>query len=345
MSIDWSNHWKSQKDAYQKALTYVHARQQGLITSFMTPWQKVNEAGVNGIEWQSLVVIGGRPGTGKTLIKDQIVREAGKNNPGKNQRILEFQFEMVARASKVREFCSVLGKPYKYICSANMNDKLTDADFKKLHAHSQESVDVDKYPVDIVENPCTVEDFIQIVSCYMEKHAQMVDGKDEDGNPIKVKVYTNTVVTADHSYLFKMGKTDKNKTDMLYNLGEALTLLKRRYPIIFIILSQLNKGVESPERNENGKYGNYILEGDILGGDALLQHADLVVGANKPANKHIEYYGPDRYIIDDPNILVFHFLKTRSGDTRMSFFKAAFDKMEVHEMATPGTQQKRIGTV
>jgi hypothetical protein len=131
---------------------------------------------------------------------------------------------------------------------------------------------------------------------------------------------------------------------MLYNLGEALTKLKRRYPIAFIVLSQLGRHVESPERNENGKYGNYILETDILGGDALMQHADMVIGINRPANKFIEYYGPDRYIIKDDSVLVFHFIKCRSGDTRMSFMTAAFHKMEVHESPTPPVQPKRINT-
>lgn len=337
--MDYSNHWASQKNAYQLALSYVKARQQGTITSYKTPWIKVNDAGVNGLEWQSLTVIGGRPGTGKTLIKDQIIREGFKNNTGKNIRVLEFQFEMVARASKVREFCSVLGKSYKYVCSAYEKDKLTNDDFDKLHQHSIGAVDIKKYPVDIVEKPCTIAVFEAIVRSYMEKHA-IITGEGD----ARKKVYTNTVMTIDHSLLFKVGKSEKNKTDMLYNLGETITLLKRAYPIAFIVLSQLGRHVESPERNENGKYGNYILETDLFGGDALMQHADMVIGINRPAMKFIEYYGPDRYIITDDTVLVFHFLKTRTGDTRMSFFKAEFEKMRIVEMATPGVQQKRIQT-
>ena len=131
---------------------------------------------------------------------------------------------------------------------------------------------------------------------------------------------------------------------MLYRLGEVLTLLKRKYPIAFIILSQLGRHVETPERNENGKYGNYILETDILGGDALYQHADICIGLNRPANKFIEYYGPERFIIKDDSVLVAHFLKCRNGDTRMSFFEAQFDKMSIQEMETPPTQQKRVST-
>tara|TARA_R110002153_G_scaffold45847_1_gene129184 strand:- start:3094 stop:4098 length:1005 start_codon:yes stop_codon:yes gene_type:complete len=330
-----SKPWKDQRAAYKDALKYINGRKEGTITSFKTPWSKVNDAGVNGFEWHSMTVIGGRPGTGKTLIKDQIVRESFSRNKGQNVNVLEFSFEMVAQASKVREFCSILGKSYKYVCSAYENDKLTDQDFNKLYAHAKKAVDIDKYPVSIVENPCEVEKIKHIVTDYMNDNSQIIDGN---------RVFTNTVITLDHSYLVNKSKSDKTKTDMLYNLGEALTHLKRKFPIAFIILSQLGRHVESPERNENGKYGNYILETDILGGDALFQHADMVIGINRPAMKFIEYYGPERYIIQDDSVLVFHFLKTRTGDTRMSFFKAMFEKMEVQEMPTPGIQQKRVNT-
>ena len=330
-----SKPWKDQRAAYKDALKYINARKQGIITSFKTPWNKVNDAGVNGFEWHSMTVIGGRPGTGKTLIKDQIIRESFSRNKGQNINVLEFSFEMVAKASKVREFCSILGKSYKYVCSAYSDNKLTDEDFNTLYAHAKKAVDIDKYPVSIVENPCEVEQIKRIVNDYMIENSQIIDGN---------RVFTNTVITLDHSYLVNKSKSEKSKTDMLYNLGEALTDLKRKFPIAFIVLSQLGRHVESPERNENGKYGNYILETDILGGDALFQHADMCIGINRPAMKFIEYYGPERYIIQDDSVLVFHFLKTRTGDTRMSFFKAMFEKMEVQEMPTPGIQQKRVNT-
>ena len=66
--------WKSQKEAYQESLIYLKGRKNGLITSIKSPWSKFNNASTNGIEWNSMTVIGGRPGSGKTLIKDQIIR-------------------------------------------------------------------------------------------------------------------------------------------------------------------------------------------------------------------------------------------------------------------------------
>jgi replicative DNA helicase len=337
--------WKNQSHAYSEALKYVYRRKEGTITSFKTPWGPMNEAAVNGLEWNSLTVLGGRPGTGKTLIKDQIIRESFKNNKGHHIRVLEFQFEMVARASKVREYCSVLGKPYKYVCSAYEKEKLSKEDFAKLHKHSKLMCDADKFPVDIVEKPCTVPMFKTIIGQYMEAHATLTDDVDKDGNQIKIKQYVDTVVTLDHSLLLKTTKEEKSKTDMLYNLGECITEIKRIYPIAFIVLSQLGRHVESPERNENGKYGNYILETDIFGGDALMQHADMVIGINRPLMKNIKYYGPTKILIDDESVLVWHFLKCRSGDTRMSFFKAEFDKMRIVEMAAPQAKTNLSTTV
>ena len=329
--------WKGQRESYQEALNYLSGRMNGSIRSFKTPWAKVNDAGVAGFEWHSMVVIGGRPGTGKTLIKDQIIREAFKLNPGENIRALEFQFEMLARVTKVREFSSVLGKSYKYVCSAGGIDKvnnLTKVDIQKCFEYSKNCVE---NPVDVVEKPCTVDVFANTIKQYMEIHA-VVDPESNN------KVYKNTLITVDHSYLFQIGSKENGKTDMLYNLGETCTSLKKQYPIIFIILSQLNPKTEKPDRNEDGKYGNYVLESDLHGGDALIQHADIVFGINRPAVRFIKFYGPDRFIIEDDSVLVFHFLKVRNGDVRISFFKAEYDKMRVIEMNTPGTQQRKVST-
>ena len=103
-----------------------------------------------------------------------------------------------------------------------------------------------------------------------------------------------------------------------------------------------NRNVDNPERNEDGKYSNYILESDIFGGDALLQHADTVIGINRPAKQKIKFYGPDRFIINDETVLAMHFLKCRNGDTRMSFFKAEFNRMRIIECETPAQAKIKL---
>jgi replicative DNA helicase len=321
--------WKDQKQGFLDSLVYLKGRKDGHIRSLKTPWEKFNDATTDGLEWHSMTVIGGRPGSGKTLIKDQLVRESFRLNPDEKFRVLEFQFEMLARTSAIREFSSVLGKSYKYLCSAD--GKLTNEDLEVCYEHAKERV---KIPIDIVEEPITVNELKEVIVDYMNTHAT----RDDEG---KVE-FTKTIVSLDHSLLLKKAPFEKDKFDTLYNLGEAITELKRRFPIAFIILTQLNRGIDNPERNEDGKYGNYILESDIFGSDALLQHADTLIGINRPAKQKIRFYGPDRYIIENDRVLVLHFLKCRNGDNRMSFFKAEFERMRISEMPTPPQQEKRL---
>jgi replicative DNA helicase len=322
--------WKGQKDGFVQALQYMKGRKDGVIKSIKTPWAKFNDAGTDGIEWNTLTVIAGRSGAGKTLVKDNIINQAFVLNKGESFRVLEFQFEMMARVTALREFSSVVGKSYKYLCSAG--SPLADTDLQACYDYAKERV---RYPIDVVEKPRTVSEIKTIIEMYMEEHASVIED---------VKTYTNTIVTLDHSYLVKQATYEKDKHEMLYNLGEMLTEVKRKYPISFIILSQLNRNIDSPERNEDGRAGNYILTSDLMGADALLQHADILVGINRPGYFKIRYYGPDRYIIDNENIMVMHFLKCRNGDTRMSFFKCEFEKMSLLEIPAPPRQEKRLNT-
>ena len=308
--------WNGQFNAFNEALKYMQKRQTGEEKSIYTPWPKFNEATTDGLEWNTLTVIGGRPGSGKTLIKDQIIRESFTLNPDDQFRVLEFQFEMVGRTSAIREFSSLTGKTYKELCSAGST--VSNETINTCHQYAKERI---KHPVDIVSTPMTVNQMREQIDAYMNVHKGM-----------------KTMITLDHTILVKRAPYQNNRLDMLFELGEFFTQCKRDYPCLFIALSQLNRNIDNPDRAINGKYGNYILESDIFGSDAMLQHADTLVGINRPAKQKIRLYGPDKYIIQDDRTLVLHFLKARNGDARMSFFKAEFEKMQIAEMATPQTQ-------
>lgn len=327
-----SRPWKNQKESYQDALQYMQSRREGTVTSIRTPWAKFNDATVDGIEWNSTTVIAARPATGKTLIKDQLVRESFQLNTDMVFRVLEFSLEMVGKVTAMRNFTSHINKPYKYLCSAD--GKISEEDIQRCFNYAKE---VTKYPIDVINEQPTVNEFRQIIAEYMDAHSNQK--KDENGTIYRE--YTNTIITLDHSGLIKKSSFEKDKMETIANLGEALTDLKRKYPIAFIVLSQLNRNIDVPERSEDGKYGNFVLESDIYGSDALLQHADIVVGVNRPAKQKISFYGVERYLIEDLSVLVFHFLKVRNGETRLSFMRAEFNRMMVTEMETPATQQRK----
>ena len=54
--------WKGQKSSFTEALKYMLDRQQGKEKSIFTPWPTFNDAMTDGLEWNTLTVIGGRPG-------------------------------------------------------------------------------------------------------------------------------------------------------------------------------------------------------------------------------------------------------------------------------------------
>ena len=311
--------WEGQYKAFNEALKYMLDRQSGKEKSIYTPWPKFNDAVTDGLEWNTLTVIGGRPGSGKTLIKDQIIRESFVLNPEDEFRVLEFSFEMVGRTSAIREFSSLTGRTYKELCSAG--SILSTDTFNKCHLYAKDRI---KYPVDIIQVPMTVNQMREQVDMYMNENKGM-----------------KTIITLDHTLLVKRAPYQNNRLDMLFELGEFFTQVKRAYPCMFITLSQLNRNIDNPDRAVDGKYGNYVLESDIFGSDAMLQHADTLIGLNRPAKQKIRLYGPDRFIIEDDRTLVMHFLKARNGDARMSFFKAKFEKMEIGEMDTPPQQARR----
>lgn len=310
----------SERDALKKALFKMKARRNGEIKSLKTAWVNFNNAFCDGLEWRTITVVGARPGTGKTLFMEQLVNDVIKINPDQKFRILKFQFEMLDETNGIRKLSMNVGSDYNTLMS---KEKPVDKGiFQKCvdFYESTEGYDL----VDVVYDPCTVEEMCATIHAYMEKH------KTEEG-------YTNTLVTIDHSALFRVGKGQKDKFEMLYTLGEGLTAMKKKFPVAFLVLSQLNRNVETIERTKDGTYGNYILDSDLYGSDALLQHADVVLGINKPFNRRIKFYGPEKYIINDPDLLVFHILKSRNGFMGMNFYKLDNTVMRLVEIDAPPT--------
>lgn len=333
--------WKTKREGYLNALNYLEDRRTGKVTSLKTSSPKINSAMCDGFEWHTAIGIAARPGSGKSVYKDQVIREAFECNPTLKFRSLDFDLEMMPMVSAIREFSSVLGQTYKYMCSAEVsmasNAKITREELEKCKEHAQRKLLMEgtkaKYPMDIIEAAPTVNEFEALVEEYFEYYKDPITGE-----------YTKTLITIDHARLFRRAPFEGSENEMLYNMGMAVIRLKKRFPVIFIIFNHLNRNMDKAERLEEGRFGNYPLESDVLGADAFMQCCDVVIAIQRPGKLQMRFYGPNRYIIQDDMVLVFHFLKVRNGDVRMSFFYGEFHKMRIVEMETPMTAQKVVAT-
>lgn len=309
----------SERDALRKALLKMKARRSGELKSLKSSWPKFNDAFCDGLEWRTITVVGARPGTGKTLFMEQLISDIIEENKDHKFRVLKFQFEMLDETNGIRKLSLNTASDYNTLMSKG---EPVDKDlYLKCVQYYEQTAETDV--IDVVYDPCTVDEMCATIHYYMEAH------KDENGN------YTNALVTIDHSALLKVGKGQKDKFEVLYALGEALTYMKKHYPVAFLVLSQLNRNIDNPDRSKDGDYGNYVLDSDLFGADALLQHADVVLGINKPSIRKIRFYGPERFIVNDEDLLAFHFLKSRNGTTRLSFFKLDRENMRIIEIETP----------
>jgi len=308
--------WKRYGDVMQESIDYVKKRASGSIKSLKTQWIQFNKIGLNGIEWQSLYVIAARPGVGKTLIASSITRHLQRINKDQNFAVLHFQFEMLGRNMAIRELSGASGMNIRQIQSAQDDGlpPLGEAEIKKLAEYASEQRMREEY---IVDKALTVNQMEEIIIGFFRD------------------VNKPFVITLDHTLLVKQGASETSKMHTLQNLSTMMTEMKNKLPVTFIVLTQLNREIDDAERQRPGALGNYPTEADVFGSDYLLQCADVMIAYNRPAKYNISMYGPQRYQIDNKNLLAAHVLKNRFGETSIQWYNAQYETMSIVETPAP----------
>lgn len=306
-------------DILTEGLQYIDDRRHGRIKSIKTPWSGLNQAGVGGLEWGSILTIGARPGAGKTLIVSQLLREAYTNNPGQDFNILEFQFEMHPKQQASRHFAAETALDYNLILSTGK--QLDDFMFSKMKTLVQEHKAMMDVGIsrEVITDPLTHADMKKAMHFWYNSMG---------GKPM--------IVTIDHSWLIKKAPDEKEKLNTLYNAVEMLMQVKKELPVIIVMITQLNRNLEEPTRKTPGTIGNFPTSSDVFGGDALMQGSDMVVALNRPFKNDIPVYGPKGYLVNSDDIFM-HLLKVRNGgdDVNMLFMKAEFKRQRMTEVPEP----------
>lgn len=313
--------WRKYSEILEESLEYVARRARKQIKSLKTSWPGFNNIGLNGIEWQSLYVLAARPGVGKTLISATIARDLQTLNKDQDFMVLHFQFEMLGRNMGVRELSASNNLNIRYLQSADDDGMppLTKGDYEKLERYVKAQGGRNEYVIDRAMNVNQMADSIK--TFYEEFKKPMV-------------------VTLDHTLLVRQAATENSKQLTLQNLATMLTETKNKYPVTFIVLTQLNREIDNAERQKPGKLDNFPTEADVYGSDYLLQCADVMIAYNRPAKYNITRYGPQKFIItpSDKYLLAMHVLKNRFGETSIQWYRADYAKMSVDETVEPSKE-------
>ena len=310
---------KTYIEILEEGLQYVEDRRIGKIKSFRLPWDHLNKVGVDGLEWGSMLTIGARPGSCKTMFVSQILRESKINNPTQDFNILEFQFEMGPKQTAARDFVAQTGLDYNQVLSTKK--QLDEFYLKTMRNYVDDCKRLQSmgvYRVQINSATTWKEMEKAIYTCYTGL----------GGKPL--------VITIDHSWLVKKDKDEKEKLNTLYNLVEMLMNIKNKLPIIILMITQLNRSIDETLRKQPGTIGNYPTSSDIFGGDALMQGSDMVLALARPYKAEIPSYGPKEYAAG-PEDIFGHVIKSRNGqdDDNMFFLKADFPKQIIYQVPEP----------
>jgi replicative DNA helicase len=284
------------EEAARQELRYIRGRMSGDIKSLLTPWRKFNQASMNGIEWGSIITVAGMSGSGKTAILNELETGLFEKNPKEKFAVLSFNFEMMARRLVGRKISRNLNVSVKQMYHADIeepNKNLSAEQYKKAVEYAQK---VKTAPVWYVDMPGTVPEIVNTVEYF--------------GMHMEENLDRGILVTLDHSILVK--KLGEQKTlDVLYELAGAFNGLKKKIKSSYIIVSQLNRGIETVDRIQN-KNLHYPQKSDVFGADALYQYSDVFMVTHRPEMLGIRQYGIHDW--DTNGLIYWHYLKTRDGD-------------------------------
>jgi len=290
------------EEAARQELRYIRGRMSGNIKSLLTPWNKFNIASMNGIEWGSIITVAGMSGSGKTAILNELETGLFEMNPNEKFAVLSFNFEMAARRLIGRKISKAMNRTVKQMYNADLEQPSRNFTIHNYNQAVEFLQTIKNVPVSYVDIPGTVREIVNTV-----EHFAMIEENLERG----------ILVTLDHSILVKKFG-EQSTLQVLYELAAAFNELKKKIKASFIIVSQLNRGIENVERIQN-KNLHFPMKSDVFGADALYQYSDVFMITHRPDMLKLQQYGPEDWDVD--GLIYWHYLKVRDGDPLVAKMK------------------------
>lgn len=293
----------------------IKERKEGTVKSLRTSKETFNKALMNGIDWNRIVTFAGLSGSGKSTLLEEIKQDFISLNKDQKFHILSFEFEMLIEDSLTRSVSSKLETTTKDLYSAFQPlDDATEAKADKVLDEIAEA------PIYYVDTAGTVEEIAKTILDFSAKVSK------DDG----------LVITLDHALLTKGKQTDLEKV-IIDELMRKFVDLKKLFAskglkIIFLVLSQLNRDIEKPERVSN-QFLQFPNRNDIFASSAIYTCSDYVIITHRPAvvTGMRDFYGPpDKgypkgrpvYSPSDStkSMVYWHIIKERFGEQKILAF-------------------------
>lgn len=298
---------------------YVTKRIKGEIKGYKTGYSKIDEivAG-DGLEGNVIITIAGLSSTGKSTFGARLLYNLVNLNP--NCLGLFFNYEMVSRKIIEREIAFTSGITLKELYNTNNPQSTT--------VETKEEKEIQKRKIErLLNNLKTYYDSIKDYNIlYVEEPSYGRNIADTLFNlwttDCKEK-NTTLVYLIDHAGIVD-GETAKELERMkLINLMNHLNNLKKRIAeaggtSIGIVLSQMNRNIESDERRMNPSL-HFPQQSDLAESSSLAHYSDIIIFAHNPSKLKLFNYGiakfPTKVNFNKVTypIIYLHIVKNRDG--------------------------------
>lgn len=272
----------------QEAIDYIRGRREHKVVSLKTRWKKLNSQCMGGIEPNTVYTFTGVSGTGKSSLANLIATDIIDLNPSEDIVVLNFSLEMVGFRQIGRTLSNKLKKTTSELYSAEKD--LDDQTFKRVVSVASK---LKKYPIYFVDNPGTST---QVESTIMDFYNAYVKGTNK-----------HFIIMYDHALLTKREGT---VIETISNLLQVFIQVKKLPLTSVILLTQMNRNIEAPERINN-PLAHYPMRSDLSSSDAIFQGSDYVLALHRPELLGIQEYGPSK--LPTANKVFMHILKNRDA--------------------------------
>jgi len=295
------SHMRPMSQVVDEANSRIVDAIEGRRDSYITRWMRINQT-IESIQESELVVIGGRPGSGKSAFANLLVQDIFNKelNPYKSMG-LYFSLEMPAYQQVVRWYSNAHQIESKSILSSRNPIKKSVYENLRRTGHDLTSMnvlfhDISLHPKAIAN---TVVDAIRRNKGFriflIVDHSRLVTGSDQE------RLRIEELVTYCHT-------------------------LNNKYGVIVILLSQMNRDIE--KERDRTKMGNSLpVMADLFAASAMEQFATTILLLHRP-----EMYAVKKFMGEDAkNLLAINVAKQRSGWTGAVLMRSNFPFYDVHD--------------